>query len=53
MTKAKLQTAMAMMAYPDNAAGDGAEQLGVALNIPYTYVDGKGQPKARATTPRG
>jgi len=45
MTRAKLRTAMAMMADPGNAATDVAEQLGVSTSTLYAYVDGKGQPK--------
>lgn len=48
MTKAKLKTAMAVMADPDNAARDVAEQLGVSLSTLYTYVDRKGLSKPRA-----
>jgi len=48
MTKAKLKTAMAMMADPENSARDVAQQLGVSLSTLYSYVDGKGQPKEGA-----
>lgn len=48
MTKAKLKTAMAMMADQDNVAREVAEQLSVSLSTLYTYVDGKGRPKPRA-----
>lgn len=48
MTKAKLKTAMAMMADQDNVAREVAEQLTVSLSTLYTYVDGKGRPKPRA-----
>jgi DNA invertase Pin-like site-specific DNA recombinase len=48
MTRAKLRTAMAMMADPGNAATDVAEQLGVSTSTLYAYVDGKGQPKPHA-----
>ena len=48
MTRAKLRTAMAMMADRSNAAADVAEQLGISTSTLYAYVDGKGQPKARA-----
>lgn len=48
MTKSKLKMVMALMADQDNAARDVAEQLGVSRSTIYTYVDGKGQPKARA-----
>ncbi len=48
MTRAKLRTAMAMMANPGNAATDVAEQLGVSTSTLYAYVDGKGQPKPHA-----
>jgi DNA invertase Pin-like site-specific DNA recombinase len=48
MTRAKLRTAMAMMADPGNAAADVAEQLGISTSTLYAYVDGKGQPKPSA-----
>jgi DNA invertase Pin-like site-specific DNA recombinase len=48
MTRAKLRTAMAMMSDRSNAASDVAEQLGISTSTLYAYVDGKGQPKARA-----
>jgi DNA invertase Pin-like site-specific DNA recombinase len=48
MTRAKLRTAMAMMADPANAAGEVAEQLGISLSTLYAYVDGHGAPKAKA-----
>lgn len=48
MTRAKLGTAMAMMADPGNAAPEVAEQLGVSTSTLYAYVDGKGRPKPRA-----
>ena len=48
MTRAKLRTAMTMMADRGNAATDVAEQLGISISTLYAYVDGKGQPKARA-----
>ena len=48
MTRAKLRTAMAMMADPGNAAPEVAEQLGVSTSTLYAYVDGKGRPKPRA-----
>ena len=48
MTRAKLRTAMTMMADQANAASDVAEQLGISTSTLYAYVDGKGQPKARA-----
>ncbi len=44
MTRAKLRTAMTMMADPDNVA----EQLGVSISTLYAYVDGEGQAKPRA-----
>jgi DNA invertase Pin-like site-specific DNA recombinase len=47
MTRAKLRTAMAMMADQANAASDVAEQLGISTSTLYAYVDGKGQPKPR------
>jgi DNA invertase Pin-like site-specific DNA recombinase len=49
MTRAKLRTAMAMMADRGNVAGDIAEQLGISLRTLYAYVDGEGRPKPRAT----
>lgn len=48
MTRAKLRTAMAAMADQTHAATDVAEQLGISTSTLYAYVDGKGQPKARA-----
>jgi DNA invertase Pin-like site-specific DNA recombinase len=48
MTRAKLKTAMAMMADRDNAARDIATVLGVSLSTLYAYVDSKGQPRLRA-----
>jgi DNA invertase Pin-like site-specific DNA recombinase len=48
MTRAKLRTAMAMMADRANAAGDVAEQLGISISTLYAYVDGEGKPKLRA-----
>jgi DNA invertase Pin-like site-specific DNA recombinase len=48
MTRAKLRTAMAMMANRGNAAADVAEQLGISTSTLYAYMDGKGQPKPRA-----
>lgn len=48
MTRAKLRTAMAMMADPANAACEVAEQLGISLSTLYAYVDGRGHPKAKA-----
>ncbi|MGI4796087.1 MAG: helix-turn-helix domain-containing protein, partial [Janthinobacterium lividum] len=48
MTRAKLRTAMTMMADPDNVAGDVAEQLDVSISTLYAYVDGEGQTKPRA-----
>ena len=48
MTRAKLRTAMAAMTDQANAAADVAEQLGISTSTLYAYVDGKGQPKARA-----
>lgn len=49
MTRAKLRTAMAMMADLNNAAPDIAEQLGISTSTLYAYVDGKGRPKPRAS----
>ena len=48
MTRAKLRTAMAMMADRSNAATEVAEQLGISTSTLYAYVDGKGQPKPAA-----
>ena len=48
MTRAKLKTAMAMMADRDNAACDIAGALGVSLSTIYAYVDSKGRPRPRA-----
>ena len=48
MTRAKLRTAMAMMADRGNAAADVAEQLGISVSTLYAYVDGEGQAKSRA-----
>lgn len=42
MTRAKLRTAMAMMADRGNAAADVAEQLGTPTSTLYAYVDGVG-----------
>lgn len=49
MTRAKLKTAMAMMADRGNVASDVAEQLGISISTLYAYVDGEGRPKSRAT----
>jgi DNA invertase Pin-like site-specific DNA recombinase len=48
MTKAKLRTAMAMMADRENGARDVAAQLGISLSTLYAYVDAQGKPRARA-----
>lgn len=48
MTRAKLRTAMAMMADRGNAATDVAEQLGISVSTLYAYVEGEGQAKPRA-----
>lgn len=48
MTRAKLRTAMTMMADRGNAATDVAEQLGISLSTLYAYVDGEGRAKPRA-----
>ncbi len=48
MTRAKLRTAMTMMADRNNAASDIAEQLGLSISTLYAYVDGEGRPKLRA-----
>src|SRR5215212_7745764 len=49
MTRAKLHTAMTMMADRTNIAADVAGQLGVSLSTLYAYVDGEGRPKPRAS----
>ena len=48
MTKAKLRTAMTMMADRENAARDIAAQLGISLSTLYAYVDAQGKPRPRA-----
>jgi DNA invertase Pin-like site-specific DNA recombinase len=48
MTRAKLRTALAMMADRGNAASDVAEQLGISISTLYAYVNGEGQAKPRA-----
>ena len=48
MTRAKLRTAMTMMADRNNIATDVAEQLGISVSTLYAYVDGEGQSKPRA-----
>ena len=48
MTRAKLRTAMTMLAERTNAATDVAEQLGISLSTLYAYVDGAGQAKPPA-----
>ncbi len=48
MTRAKLRTAMTMMADRSNVAADVAEQLGVSISTLYAYVDGEGHAKPRA-----
>ena len=48
MTRAKLRTAMAMMADRGNAATDVAKQLGISVSTLYAYVDGEGHAKSRA-----
>ena len=49
MTKAKLRTAMTMMADRENAARDIAAQLGISISTLYAYVDAQGKPRPRAT----
>jgi hypothetical protein len=49
MTRAKLRTAITMMADQGNVAGDIADQLGISLSTLYAYVNGKGEPKPRAS----
>jgi DNA invertase Pin-like site-specific DNA recombinase len=48
MTRAKLRTAMTMMADRSNIAGEVAEQLGISVSTLYAYIDGEGRPKPRA-----
>jgi hypothetical protein len=48
MTRAKLRTAMTMMADQGNAASDVAEQPGISVSTLYAYVNGEGQAKPRA-----
>ena len=48
MTRAKLRTAMTMMADRNNVAGAVAEQLGISISTLYAYVNGEGQAKPRA-----
>ena len=48
MTRAKLRTAITMMADRGNAASDVAEQLGISISTLYAYVNGEGQAKPRA-----
>lgn len=48
MTRAKLRTAMTMMADRNNIATDVAEQLGISVSTLYAYVNGEGQSKPRA-----
>ncbi|MGC2524803.1 MAG: hypothetical protein WA417_19555, partial [Stellaceae bacterium] len=42
MTRAKLRTAMAMMADRGNVAGNIAEQLGISISTLHAYVAGEG-----------
>jgi hypothetical protein len=49
MTRAKLRTAIAMMTDQANGAGEVADQLGISLSTLYAYVDGRGEPKPRAS----
>ena len=48
MTRAKLRTAMTVMADRGNAATDVAEQLGISVGTLYAYMDGRGLAKPRA-----
>ena len=48
MTRAKLRTAMTMMADRSNVATEVAEQLGISVSTLYAYVDGEGRAKPRA-----
>ncbi len=48
MTRAKLRTAMTMMADRSNIAGEVAEQLGISVSTLYAYIDSEGRPKPRA-----
>jgi DNA invertase Pin-like site-specific DNA recombinase len=49
MTRAKLRTAMTMMTDQANSAGDVADQLGISLSTLYAYINGRGEPKPRAS----
>jgi DNA invertase Pin-like site-specific DNA recombinase len=49
MTRAKLRTAIAMMTDQANGAGEVADQLGISLSTLYAYVNGRGEPKPRAS----
>jgi DNA invertase Pin-like site-specific DNA recombinase len=49
MTRAKLRTAMTMMTDQANSAGDVADQLGISLSTLYAYINGRGEPKLRAS----
>ncbi len=49
MTRAKLRTAMTMMTDRANSAGDVADQLGISLSTLYAYINGRGEPKPRAS----
>lgn len=49
MTRAKLRTAMTMMTDQANNAGDVADQLGISLSTLYAYINGRGEPKPRAS----
>jgi len=46
MTRAKLRTAMTMMADRNNIASEVAERLGISLSTLYAYVDGRPKPRA-------
>lgn len=48
MSKAKLKSAMTMMADRANSAGDVASALSISVSTLYAYMDGEGRPKPRA-----
>ena len=40
---------MTMMTDRANSAGDVADQLGISLSTLYAYINGRGEPKPRAS----
>jgi len=48
ITRAKLRTALTMMADRNNVVGEVAEQLGISVSTLCAYVDGEGQAQPRA-----